>query len=186
MTTPAERVGSPRSDPPSSVDHGTDLADDSSSRQGGRTASSSAVSPDIVQGGDIEVRGAPVLVRWLIVLSVVAVLVELVGVYSPGSPNGLESQLIPGLDKVGHALMFGAPTFFIGWLLSWEPSRTHPGRQRRWWPVPLIFAAHGALSEVIQGFIPYRDPDVGDFTADVVGVVIAAVLLLALNRRRAS
>jgi hypothetical protein len=101
---------------------------------------------------------------WLLAVLIV---VQLVGLYTPGTP-GLPEP--PYVDKVIHAAMFGLPVYVLGVLTG-----------RRWlWAG--VFVAHAALSEMIQYyFIPHRDGDILDFTADVAGIAIA---LLALQWHR--
>ena len=100
----------------------------------------------------------------IVVVAVVALAVQLLGVYLPGSALPDEAQL-PGLDKVAHVLLFGVPAYLFGRLV-----------RRPWW-VGLVFVAHAALSEWLQSFVPNRDPDVFDFLADAVGVALALAAL---------
>ena len=111
-------------------------------------------------------RGVP---RWLLPLAIIVLAVQLLAVYLPGSMEPIEVE-IPYVDKAVHLLIFGVPTYLFG---RWSG---------RTWLVGGIFLAHGALSEVIQGFIPYRDPDVFDFAADAVGVALAVVLLVVAKK----
>ena len=102
--------------------------------------------------------------RPVVALASAALVVQLLGVYLPGSALADESQL-PGLDKVVHVLIFGVPAYLFGRLV-----------RRPWW-VGLAFVAHAALSEWLQTFVPYRDPDVFDFLADAAGVAVAMAAL---------
>ncbi len=106
--------------------------------------------------------------RW--VVAGLAVLVHLLALYLPGSPEpGLE---LPGADKVVHVLLFGVPVWLLGRLTG------------RAWLVAGIFAAHAVVSELIQlWFIPYRSGDPLDLLADLIG--IAAALALLTRRGRA-
>ena len=108
---------------------------------------------------------------WLVVAAGVALAVQLAGVYLPGSAVPSEVS-IPYADKVVHFLIFGVPTYLFARLTG------------RTWLVAAIFLAHGAVSEFVQTFIPGRDPDVFDFTADAVGVAAAIVAILVVARRR--
>ena len=107
--------------------------------------------------------------RWLLPLAVLVLVVQLLAVYLPGTAYSIEVE-IPYVDKLVHLLIFAVPTYLFG---RWSG---------RTWLVAAIFVAHGALSEIVQGFIPYRDPDVFDFTADAVGVALAVVALLTSNK----
>lgn len=108
---------------------------------------------------------------WWWVAAIVAVLVQLVAVYWPGSPGGEQLLTITGSDKVIHALIFGIPTYLLAALT---------GRQ---WLFGAIFAVHAPISELVQWrFLPYRDGDVWDMTADLVGIAIALLVLSRVNR----
>jgi len=104
-------------------------------------------------------------------LTAVVLVVHVVGIYLPGSPDGsLELPGVPGVDKLIHASLFGLPLYLLAVLT------------RRIWLWAGFFAAMAGISEVIQWrFIPYRDGDVWDAVADLVGIAIAVLLLL---RRR--
>ena len=105
--------------------------------------------------------------RVFLALALAALAVQLLGVYLPGSalPN---EDLFPGVDKIMHALIFGIPTYLFGRLVR------RPGQVAL---VGLVFLAHAALSEWLQQFVPYRDPDVFDFVADAAGVALALIVL---------
>lgn len=81
------------------------------------------------------------------------------------------------LDRVAHAGLYGG----LGWIAADALRRT--GR----WSRLALFTALGcgmvfaAADELHQHWIPGRTPELGDWTADVVG--LAAGLLVALVRR---
>lgn len=75
-------------------------------------------------------------------------------------------------DKVVHVLVFAVPTYLVGWAL------------RRVGLVVAIFLVHAPLSELVQHFLlPGRSGDVWDAVVDVIGVALAAGLLLVRARR---
>ena len=75
-------------------------------------------------------------------------------------------------DKVVHVLVFAVPTYLVGWAL------------RRVGLVVAIFLVHAPLSELVQHFLlPGRSGDVWDAVVDVIGVALAAGLLLVKARR---
>jgi VanZ family protein len=80
----------------------------------------------------------------------------------------LPAEVIPKAfhfwDKAQHALGF-AVLALIGLLAYGEHRRR----------VVLALLGYGALIELVQGLVPWRYGDVGDFAADAVGVVIGAV-----------
>ncbi|MBN9103482.1 MAG: VanZ family protein [Propionibacteriaceae bacterium] len=97
----------------------------------------------------------------------VVLVVQAVGLFSPGNASVPEPLYV---DKVIHATMFGLPVYLLGRLT---------GRKWLW---AGVFVVYAALSEIIQyAFVPGRDGDIFDFTADVVGIAIA---LLALRWHR--
>lgn len=100
-------------------------------------------------------------------LAGLALAVQLVVLYLPGSPDGgLELPWLPGADKLVHALVFAVPTYFFGRLT------------RRVGLVAGLFAVQAVVSELVQWrFIPYRDGDPFDALADLVGIGLAVLLL---------
>ena len=71
-----------------------------------------------------------------------------------------------------HVLVFAVPTYLVGWAL------------RRVGLVVAIFLVHAPLSELVQHFLlPGRSGDVWDAVVDVIGVALAAGLLLVKARR---
>ena len=75
-------------------------------------------------------------------------------------------------DKVVHVFVFAVPTYLVGWAL------------RRVGLAVAIFLLHAPLSELVQHFLlPGRSGDVWDAVVDVIGVALAAGLLLVRARR---
>ncbi|MEM7249433.1 MAG: VanZ family protein [Acidobacteriota bacterium] len=73
-------------------------------------------------------------------------------------------------DKVLHLIVHG----FLGLLLqqAFVIGLGHP--IRRLWPAVLIGWLHGAFDEWHQSWVPGRIPDLFDWIADAVGVVLGA------------
>ncbi|HEY3339995.1 MAG TPA: hypothetical protein VGK18_15960 [Propionicimonas sp.] len=111
-------------------------------------------------------RPSPSAGRLLPLLAGFFVVVQLVAVYLPGSPDGgLELPWLPGADKIVHSLIFAIPVYLLARLT------------RRVGLVAGLFAVHAVVSELIQWrFIPYRDGDPWDAVADLVGIGLAVVL----------
>lgn len=98
------------------------------------------------------------LVGWL-ALAVLAV-VQVFSLYSAGQPG---PEGVPGLDKLGHALMFGAPAALA--VLMRLP-----------WVLALV-TAHALVSEPLQAWlVPTRAGDGWDLLADLVGIALGALL----------
>lgn len=90
-----------------------------------------------------------------------------------GNMRGMDEQLLPDAsDKLIHGLAYGglAALLFVG--------LRAPASQRALQIVALI-AVLGAIDEFIQSFMPHRDADILDWTADVLGAAaVCAVLAL--------
>ncbi len=108
-------------------------------------------------------RRASRLLPWLAGLFLV---VQLVAVYLPGSPDGgLELPWLPGADKVVHCLIFAIPVYLFARLTG------------RVGLVAGVFALHAVVSELVQWrFIPYRDGDPWDAVADLIGIGLAVLV----------
>jgi hypothetical protein len=119
-----------------------------------------------------EPGGRRVVPGWLPWAAVAAVAVHLLALYWPGSPDGsLELPWLPGLDKLVHLVLFASVVYLLG---RWT------GRVAL---VATLFAAHAVVSELVQWrFVPYRDGDVLDALADLLGIALA---VWALRRRKA-
>ena len=113
---------------------------------------------------------SPVRTRYFVgVAAVLAVVFQLCVLYWPVvSVEGPVSWS----DKVVHVLVFAVPTYLVGWAL------------RRVGLVVAIFLVHAPLSELVQHFLlPGRSGDVWDAVVDVIGVALAAGLLLVRAHR---
>ncbi|MGD8321147.1 MAG: VanZ family protein [Gemmatimonadota bacterium] len=86
--------------------------------------------------------------------------------------------LFPGEDKVAHFVLYAV----LGACLAW-------GRRRGGSRLPvgvllLLGVAYGASDEWHQAFVPGRDPSVGDWAADTLGVVLGYTIFSSILRRR--
>lgn len=102
---------------------------------------------------------------WLVPgLAVVAVVVQLLALYWPVVT--VEGP-VSWTDKVVHLLVFAVPTYAVGWALGSVRAAV------------LVFALHAPVSELVQHFLlPGRTGDVYDAVVDLVGVALAAALLV--------
>ncbi|WP_022926165.1 hypothetical protein [Serinicoccus marinus] len=97
----------------------------------------------------------------------VALLVQGYGLYAPQAPG---PDGIPGLDKVGHLLLFGIPTLLACWL-------------RARWLVPVL-VVHALVSEPLQQLLaPMRQADPLDLAADLLGIALAVGIAATARRR---
>ncbi|WKE64900.1 VanZ family protein [Gallaecimonas kandeliae] len=81
----------------------------------------------------------------------------------------------PGGDKSMHILAF----FTLSLL-------TYGAWRRPLWPQWLALAGYGALIELVQWFLPYRESSIHDWYADVVGITLAYGLLALVKWRRSA
>lgn len=105
--------------------------------------------------------------RWVVLA--VAVVGQLIALYSPGSPDpGIE--LFPHADKVVHVLLFAVPTALARWCTP------------RWWPV-ILLALHAPVSELVQWrLVPLRSGDPWDLVADLAGIALGLLAGATLRR----
>ena len=90
------------------------------------------------------------------------VLIQLLVLYWPRSVGGAES--VPYLDKVVHALVFGAVA--LTGMRAGVPVR----------PLAVVLAAHAGLSEVVQGsLLAQRGAYPWDAVADVTGTALGVL-----------
>jgi hypothetical protein len=100
----------------------------------------------------------------------VALAAQLVAVYAPDGPGGLQ---INGLDKVIHVFIFAAPTF----------AALMVGIRPRW--ALGILALHAPVSELIQhSVLRHRSGDVLDVMADISGVALGGWAYMVWTRRQ--
>ena len=58
--------------------------------------------------------------------------------------------------------------------------------RQHWWAVCLLLFVYGLVTELIQRYVPGRSATLGDFLADVIGVVIGMTAALVYLRKRIS
>jgi len=91
----------------------------------------------------------------------------------PAGKTGWIMKLLGG-DKVVHAL-----AFMVGEIV-WVKSIETLARLAHWGSVVVgtaIALAVGAAIEILQRYVPTRSSDIKDFLADVVGCLLALILL---------
>jgi len=82
------------------------------------------------------------------------------------------TPLFPHVDKVMHALIFAILTA-LGYLAY--------AKQSKWLYLGII--TYGAITEILQGaYTQTRLASIGDWLADVVGVLLCVILINTLNR----
>jgi len=108
-------------------------------------------------------------------LSIYTILIAYVSLANDSSPDAtvpdLNSYGIPELDKMAHA---GAYALFCVFAVMVFGTRK----------LKLISAAllfYGLVLEILQTWVPLREPSLADFTADAVGVLLGAFFVLWLS-----
>jgi VanZ family protein len=92
------------------------------------------------------------------------------------TPSLFENQ-----DKAMHGGAYGLLAILM---LGAMPLRSPPGyTSRQVWLSVLLASLYGISDELHQSFIPGRSPEVGDWLADTLGALLAAMLLAQLSRR---
>lgn len=102
----------------------------------------------------------------------VVLVVQVLMLYTPGSPEPGGFPWPVGTDKVVHLFLFGVPAFLIRLVTQ------------RWWPIWLL-VVHVPISEFIQlTFIPHRYGDPTDMVADLIGIALGVLAARSVGRRR--
>jgi glycopeptide antibiotics resistance protein len=82
-------------------------------------------------------------------------------------------------DKLGHAVIFGGWTFLLGMTQLVYRKKT----EALMWPIALTGILFGATIELMQYILPFnRNASWEDIIANIVGCVLALVLLLYIKR----
>jgi hypothetical protein len=126
-------------------------------------------APGMVAGRAAQTPNRTPRLLWRLAFGV-AVVVQLIVVYSPRGVGGIE---ITGLDKVVHMLIFAAPAL----------AALMVGIRPRW--ALGILAVHAPVSELIQHFgLASREGDVLDVLADLGGVALGWLAYVVWTRRK--
>ncbi len=91
-------------------------------------------------------------------------------------------RLIPHFDKLVHAGMFGGWFAMCWWILSGRSGRVSNAAMA--W-LFAAGAAYGAFDEITQGYVG-RDTSLGDFVADLCGMLLAMAIIRLTQRSRAT
>jgi VanZ family protein len=87
---------------------------------------------------------------------------------------------IPHLDKVAHLAVFGVLA-----ALTARPLLAAGLTARRAFLVAVVAVSlYGALDEWHQSFVPGRNPDPWDWSADTAGALLGAAAIVGLPRRK--
>jgi VanZ family protein len=118
---------------------------------------------------------AGLLVYWLALF---------VGTHLPGNPNFRPTESLPHIDKVVHAAAFaGLAVLVLLGLSGWIRPSAALGLG-----VLVALGIYAGLDEFTQGFVRFRQPDVRDWVADMIGVLVGMAVFfkgwgLAMKRK---
>ena len=93
-------------------------------------------------------------------------------------PNWL-APLRPWADKLAHGALF-----FIMALLCFRSIRTIPRIRRPLTFTAVIVVLYSALLELLQSFSVVRTSELGDLTANALGVLLFGVVVLLVGRQK--
>ena len=112
------------------------------------------------------VRLAPILltVYWIMLFT---------GTHIPGSAL----KVLRYNDKLMHCGAFAGLAFLLAWALPRFVFGRIPGLAI----AATVILAYAVFDELTQGFVPHRNPDVKDFVADAIGMVIGFTAYLIMR-----
>ena len=118
------------------------------------------------------------ILLWILTaLSAVLTLVFSIGLRPPGVDG------FPNSDKVWHGLAYFTTSLLFLLAAVWRPARGAGPFPRAGIMFALIGGAAGGLVEIAQGFTATRDPELLDWVAEVVGILAALGVVVALRAR---
>jgi len=100
--------------------------------------------------------------------------------HQPGTAFHLPS--IPGLDKLGHGIMYAILAAAALYAMSEKKLRANSGRAGT--QIVLFCLLYGLTDEYHQSFIPGRETSLGDLVADGTGAAIFVFLWLRYSSHR--
>ncbi|XZE51402.1 VanZ family protein [Planctomycetaceae bacterium SH139] len=111
-------------------------------------------------------RLAPVLlvVYWILLFT---------GTHLPGSAMGSFKVS----DKLLHFSAFAGLAFLLAWALPRKVGGRIPGVA----VAGILSVIYAAIDEWTQGFVPRRTPDISDFFADVLGMIVGLAVYFILR-----
>jgi len=105
-----------------------------------------------------------------LLLSVIWTIVSLLALFIPEETVGVQPSLsIPGLDKVGHFVLFAIWSYLIAKAISEKQKSINP------LIFCVVFALVAVLTEVIQNHIG-RSFEWLDILADILGIIIGLLI----------
>lgn len=124
--------------------------------------------------------------KWIITSITVALVLYLTLAPKPLPDDVI--PIIPGLDKVIHALMFGAIAAAAILDASHRKPHSFSAASRRLIVITTIATSiFGGIVELLQfHLVNNRSGDIFDFIADFAGIVIFSLIAAAITRRAAS
>lgn len=91
----------------------------------------------------------------------------------------VDAPPVPFIDKFVHLALFGTLAFLFLW--GWMKGRIRSTPPRVFLYCIGFVAFYGVTDEVHQMFVPNRNPDIGDWIADVLGAILVCGVVLVRN-----
>jgi VanZ family protein len=99
-----------------------------------------------------------------------------IGTHLPGDPSFRPTESLPHIDKVVHAAAFaGLAVLLLTGLSGWVRPSAALGLA-----VLVALALYAGLDEFSQGFVEFRQPDVRDWVADMLGVLVGMAVFFKI------
>lgn len=79
--------------------------------------------------------------------------------------HGRMPSILQAIMPAAHAMAFAALAILALWV-RWPVAR---------WGIVLVLVVYGGMTELLQGFIPYRTPEWPDWLQNMAGIAVGAV-----------
>ncbi len=93
------------------------------------------------------------------------------------SLTGSEVGQLPTSDLIMHGMEYAGFGFLLYWWRS-NGLKTNEDRLRPFFQAVIIGSIYAATDEFHQGFVPGRTPDIRDWSADTIGLMLGAGLFI--------
>jgi len=87
---------------------------------------------------------------------------------------------IPYGDKIGHILLYGVLSFALSLVFNF---RSFFIKNIKFYYGIVIVATFAFIEEITQAFYPKRTLDIYDILADIIGFVLASIILNLIEKR---
>lgn len=107
-------------------------------------------------------------------------LIAYLSFFHPPNPPKIESPI--AFDKLVHLAMYATLSGML-WLEYFLSHTSGTSMRTGWWICAVLPICVGGATELFQAMTPHRSGDWYDFTANTLGVVVAAIVAHGLVRQ---